>query len=324
MEKGLVLGKFLPLHKGHLALIEFAKQHCEHLIILLCVNNSEPIDGHIRLKWLKETFKNDAQIEIQYAETDLPATSESSRSVSEIWSAYLKERFPDISIIFTSEKYGDYVAEYMNIKHKMFDNERIGIPISATLIREKSLKYWDFIPPSVQPYFVKKIALYGAESTGKSTLSEQLALHFKTAFVPEMARFIVAETENCTYNDMFKIAEAHAHKINKQVQIADRILILDTDLLVTKVYSDYLFNEKPIFEDWIEKANNVDFYLFLQPDIPHFQDGTRLGEQGRSDMHPYFEKALKESNKKYTIISGSGEERFLNCIYAIKKYVLND
>ena len=60
MKTGLVFGKFMPLHKGHLALIDFALKHCTHLTIILCYTNNEPIKGEIREQWLRKAFENEA------------------------------------------------------------------------------------------------------------------------------------------------------------------------------------------------------------------------------------------------------------------------
>ncbi len=62
MKRGLVLGKFSPLHKGHIELINYARQHCGELTVLICSTESEPISGLIRLGWIEELYKNDNQI----------------------------------------------------------------------------------------------------------------------------------------------------------------------------------------------------------------------------------------------------------------------
>ena len=62
MKRGLVLGKFLPLHKGHIELVNFARQRCDELTVLICSTTSEPIPGLIRLGWIEGFYKNDNQI----------------------------------------------------------------------------------------------------------------------------------------------------------------------------------------------------------------------------------------------------------------------
>jgi HTH-type transcriptional regulator, transcriptional repressor of NAD biosynthesis genes len=123
MKKGLVLGKFMPLHKGHLALIDFALQHCEHVIVMLCVSDKEPINGPVRKSWLDAHYREDTRVQIALAEYDeavLPNSSVSSRSISALWAAYIRDHFPGIEVFVSSEPYGEYVAEYLGIVHHCF------------------------------------------------------------------------------------------------------------------------------------------------------------------------------------------------------------
>ena len=85
MSIGLVLGKFMPLHKGHLALIDFAAKQCDRLNVLLCYTPEEPINGSTRQHWLRQElaeYKNTIFHSFEYTEEDLPNTSVSSEEVS--------------------------------------------------------------------------------------------------------------------------------------------------------------------------------------------------------------------------------------------------
>lgn len=116
MSIGLVLGKFSPLHIGHIGLIEFARTQCDELVVLVCASYKESIPGSTRLKWLQESFKNFSSIKptlLNYSEEELPNTSVSSREVSNVWAEKLKTNLPKIDVIFSSEIYGDYLAEAM-------------------------------------------------------------------------------------------------------------------------------------------------------------------------------------------------------------------
>src|SRR5258705_13529723 len=118
MKTGFVFGKFMPLHNGHIALIEFALKHCDKLYVIICFTGKEPINYLIRKQWLYQFFENTPSLTIVsfgYNEKDLPNTSISSRQISKLWADAFKKLLPDVDIVFTSEKYGDYVAEYMGI-----------------------------------------------------------------------------------------------------------------------------------------------------------------------------------------------------------------
>jgi HTH-type transcriptional repressor of NAD biosynthesis genes len=153
MLKGLIIGKFMPLTKGHIGLIDFGIANCDELIVAVCTLKSEPIAGELRYNWVKEYYNGNKKVRVVHITDEIPSTSESMRETTKLWAAYLKKAFPEVNLIFASEPYGEYIAEYMDADYKLFDVERKTIPISATMIRNNPLKYWDYIPDIVKPYF---------------------------------------------------------------------------------------------------------------------------------------------------------------------------
>jgi len=322
MKKGLVFGKFMPLHNGHLELIQFALRNCDHLTIILCYTNNEPISGTIRLGWIKNALENINNITIvpfEYDDLLLPNTSVSSRNVSKLWAAAFKKLVPASDIVFTSERYGEYVAEYMDIQHRSFDQEKRIVPVSASQVRQQPFKYWNFLPPSVQPWFVKKICLVGTESTGKSSLTAKLASHFNTNYVPEMGREIVEVTDNCTYEDLLRIASLHAKMILDKLSEANKLLFIDTDINITASYSEFLFNKKLAVEKWIESANQFDLYLFLEPDCEYVQDGTRLSVHMRNKLSEHHKKVFQDKGINFISIGGDWGNRFVESCKIIEE-----
>jgi HTH-type transcriptional regulator, transcriptional repressor of NAD biosynthesis genes len=304
MKNGLVIGKFCPLHNGHLLLINFAKKHCENLKVAVCSTEGEKFSGEIRKNWILEATNKTVTVDIlNYDSKILPNTSVSSKEVSKLWAQKFKELFPETEVIFTSEQYGDYVAGFMNIKHIKFDEARKVAPVSASAILSSPFLYWDYIPEVVRPSFVKKICIAGTESTGKSTLTQRLANYFHTNYVAEAGRDIVPVSNECRQEDLLTIAEVHAKEIIKQTLSADKILFLDTDLRITKSYSQFLFNSNLVVDDWIETANKCDLYIFLESDCEFVQDGTRLS---------YCNKGLP-----LVFIDGSWDNRFEKAVSVI-------
>src|SRR4051794_16145969 len=120
MTRGFIIGKFYPLHLGHIQLIEFARKQCDELIVLICASDKETIPGSIRLEWLQESFSGYLSIQftlLDYLEQELPNTSVSSKAVSKIWATKIQQVCPGIDIVFSSEAYGDYLAEFLECKH---------------------------------------------------------------------------------------------------------------------------------------------------------------------------------------------------------------
>ncbi len=320
MIQGLVIGKFLPLHKGHEALIRYAASQCDELIVLLGVKKEETIPGHLRLKWLWETFRDDPSVHIEYTDDELPDSPVSSRDVSKVWAEYLSDRFPAVRLIISSEEYGEFLAEYMGIEHKYFDMERKNFPVSGTIIRESPHIHWEFLTQPAKEYFVKKICIYGPESTGKSILTERLAEYYNSVFVPEVARNIIDESGGeVTYDIIEKIGPAHGDAILKMLPFANRFLFVDTDIEITRLFSDYYFHKTPDFPRWIESANKFDLYIFPDTDVPYVEDPQRDSEHMREIFREKLLSVLEDKKADYVLISGSWEERFHKAVRAIEE-----
>ncbi len=311
MIKGLVLGKFLPFHLGHKNLIEFASNLCDELTILICASDLEPILGAVRLNWIQKCFKNNPKVKpilFQYNEDDLPNTSVSSKEVSKIWSEAISCKFGCFDLIISSEKYGHYVADNLNAKHVLFDLKRKQTPISGSKILKNPYKYWDFLVPITKEYFVKKVVILGTESTGKSTLCKALALYFNTEYVPEMARFIIEKTTDVLPEHLNEISILHAQTIIETIQIANKILFIDTDVNITRSYSHFLFNKTLQVPNWVDSANKGDLYFYISADNQYIQDGTRLAEKERNNLAKSHLRELKNQNITFQTLSGSYDE----------------
>jgi HTH-type transcriptional repressor of NAD biosynthesis genes len=281
--KGFVTGSFRPFHKGHMALIEFAKQNCDKLTILVTTLPDEIISYKHRLSWVLSTYLNDPQVDIINAIIDEP-TDLTYDKLSAWWGNFVKNTYGHFDKVFTSEDYGKVFAKTMGAENCVFDIARGITPISATAIREKPFANWDYINNFAKDYFTKKIAIVGTESTGKTVLSAQLAKHFNTAWCPELGRDIVQNSEKTTMEDIKLIGIEHAKHILKYTRQSNKILIVDTDLSITKSYSKFLFGEVPEFDDWVEKANEFDLYIYLDSNAPYVDDGTRFNKEKRNEL----------------------------------------
>ena len=160
-----------------------------------------------------------------------------------------------------------------------------------------------------------KVVLFGPESTGKSTLAKQLADHYKTVFVPEYSRIYAEEqllrNKLLTKNDVMPIAEGQMRLENEWTTKANTVLICDTDLLETKVYSESYYGGMcdPDLEQYAIE-NVYDLYFLTYIDIPWEADDLRDKPHERETMFLAFENALKIYNKPYVLLKGTMEERF--------------
>lgn len=167
--------------------------------------------------------------------------------------------------------------------------------------------------------------MFGPESTGKSTLSELLARHYNTVWVPEYAREYLQNKWNnqrktCEQKDLIPIAIGQMALENELSKKADKILICDTDLLETKVYSEEYYGG--FVDPDLNKAaseNQYDLYLLSYIDTIWEADDLRDRPTQREEMFQAFEMALVNSNRPYIILKGKVRERMKTAVQAIDK-----
>jgi HTH-type transcriptional repressor of NAD biosynthesis genes len=298
----------MPPHKGHIALIEFAISRCDELIVSMSYKPDDPIQGELRLSWLKEIFGNRDTVIVEKVEDDFDDEHLELPERTKAWANFISKGYPPIDIVFSSEKYGEFFAKNLKAEHLPFDEARTRFPVSASLIRKNPFKYWDFIPSSVRPFFVKKICFFGPESTGKSTMTKKIAEHFNTEFVPEVAREFV--TSNVfTAEDIATIAIEHYKRIVEKTKNANKLLLCDTDAITTEIYSQHYLNTVPPIVFDLEKKVSFDLYFLFDIDVEWVADELRdLGDQ-RERMFMIFKNELEKRNIPFLLVSGSYEQR---------------
>ncbi len=324
MVKAFVFGKFLPFHKGHEAMINFALTKCDFLSVLVCCSDTEKIPSLIRKEWIEKSLENNIRLEVRlfnYKESDLPNTSVSSAEVSKLWAKEFVVQFPDYSILVTSEDYGKFVAEYMNIKHIPFDLNRNIYPISATDIRNNLFEHWKFLPDSVKPYFVFKVVILGTESTGKTTMAEKLSQYYNCSLVMEAGRDIVSDSNSFNFSDLYLVADEHVNRINNTIIGNSPLVIIDTDIHITKSYSRFIFGKELSISSDIYDSNKANLYLYLNNDVEYIQDGTRLSEIDRDKLDISHRQILAENYIDFVEIDGNWEQRFNKAIKYINEII---
>lgn len=168
-----------------------------------------------------------------------------------------------------------------------------------------------------------KVVLFGPESTGKTTLSNQLARHYNTVWTPEFARKYLQDKWNnerkiCEQKDILPIAEGQINLENTLAKKADKILICDTDLLETKVYSEEYYGGFVAPElDEAAIQNTYDIYFLTYIDTPWEADDLRDRPEQRLEMFTAFENTLKKYNRPYILLKGDKETRLKKAIEVI-------
>lgn len=317
MIRGLVIGKFYPPHLGHSHLIATALAQVDRLTVLVCEKPGLAISGETRAKWLREMHP-EASVRV------IP--DEGHDDDSQFWAEKTIRHLgfsPDI--VFTSEAYGEAYSRFLKCKHVAVDRFRSAVAISATQLRENPLANWRFLPGPVRASLAPRVCVIGAESTGSTTLSQALAEHYQTVWVPEFGR---THTEGRRYlppntlwtsREFLFIAETQNRFEDELVHLANRILICDTDSFATCIWEErYLGFQSPAVVA-AASGRRMDLYLLTDVDIPFVQDGIRDGEHIRISMHKRFQEEMTRLGKHFLLVSGSRESRLKAAIQACDK-----
>jgi HTH-type transcriptional regulator, transcriptional repressor of NAD biosynthesis genes len=316
--KGLIVGKFYPPHQGHKYLIDTARSQVSELTVIVCQKPTEQPPGNLRQAWLQEIHP-DVQvllIDDVYDEQDSKIWAENSIR----WLGCL----PDV--VFTSEDYGDRFAHFLGCPHVLVDKARNTIPISGTQVRTDPLQCWEYLEPPVRGWYAQRICLVGAESTGKTTLAQALALHYQTLWVPEYGReyaeqkLIEDSHSPWTTEEFTHIAQVQCDRENAAARQANKILICDTDAFATSIWHQrYLQSSSPAVTTIFKEHKQPDLYLLTDINTPFEQDGTRDGEMIRDWMHDTFIAELNTHQRPFQLISGSPEQRLEQAVKMIDR-----
>ncbi|TRX38566.1 DUF4301 family protein [Flavobacterium sp. ZT3R18] len=168
-----------------------------------------------------------------------------------------------------------------------------------------------------------KIAIFGPESTGKTTLATQLAEYYKTVWVPEFARDYLQEKLDsgrgiCDIRDMLPIAYGQTKQENASTLIANKYLFCDTNLLVTKVFSEMCYGFCDPSLDKAARTHQYDLFFLTDIDVPWEGDGLRDSPKGRETIFEVFKQSLIDNKKPFITISGDKETRLKKAVSVIE------
>jgi HTH-type transcriptional repressor of NAD biosynthesis genes len=190
------------------------------------------------------------------------------------------------------------------------------------MIRKSPFKHWDMIPDIIKPYFIKKVCIYGSDSCGKSTLTIDLAKHYKTAYVPELARNLIEwgdlNIDNLALSHLEQFAKIQYETVMSTRHFANKVLFCDSDNITTQIYSDvYCGAVTEKIKEY--EYTDYDLYLLLYYDTPYIEEGQRNLGHRREEMFNRFKLELDKRNISYVLIKGNWQERFEQAVDAVNK-----
>lgn len=308
MTRGLILGKFLPYHAGHAHLIRAARAQVDELVVLVCSIEREPIPGVHRFRWVRDAHEDCLVVHVT---EEVPQAPEEDAEFWPIWTDLIARYAGAIDVVFTSETYGDELARSIDARHVCIDQARLTIPVSGSAIRASPMQHWEYIPAAVRPYYVRRVAILGTESTGKTTLSERLATRFATEMVSEYGRPYcdTRPAMSLVLSDFEAIAWGQVTWEEEGAAKANRLLICDTELHTTATWSDLVVGGRPACLTEAARARRYDLVLLLDDNVPWVEDGTRVLRERRVEHTRRLREELDSAGRRYVLLSGGFEER---------------
>lgn len=194
---------------------------------------------------------------------------------------------------------------------------------------------------------IKKVVIIGPESTGKSTLCELLAQHYRMQWCPEFAReYLLTNGKEYTFDDLLTIAKGqlaledeYTSLVNSQWSMVNErtwvnphdltsshqspLLFVDTDMYVMKVWCEYVFGKcHPFILDQVVERK-YDLYLLCNTDLPWVKDELREypDERNRQELYHIYKDILINQSIPWVEISGSYEDRLTTSIAAVETYL---
>lgn len=321
MTRGMVLGKFMPPHHGHVYLGEFASNYVDELHIVVGTLASEPIPGVLRYQWMRELFP---KARVVHLTDELPQEPAEHPDFWRLWRTSLQRLVPlPLDFVFASESYGEPLAQTLGATFVPVDLNRTAVPMSGTMIRQRPMANWAYLPRCVRPYFAKRVCLFGPESTGKTTLAQELAAHFQTEYVPEYARTLLEwQKGQLDLSDIERIARGQIAAEDALARNANRVLFCDTDPLTTTLWSEELFGTVPSLVQELSEQRHYDLYLLLDVAVPWVADVVRFRPEERQAFFARCQHALDARGHRYVTIRGADRlERLQQAIRAITPLV---
>ena len=322
--RGVIIGKFLPPHLGHFHLIASAARQVQELTVLVCTLKRECIPGRLRYEWLREMCEElGPGVRVLHSDSEVPQEPHEDPNFYAIWREKIyAEAPPPLDLLFSSEEYGWPLARALGCEHRPVDIGRVTIPVSATKIRTEPAKHWAFVPVSVRPWMVKRVLLYGPESTGKTTMAARLAQHYNTVWAPEWARLLLEKRnpQVVVAEDLPVIPREHLKLEDSLARQSGPVMFIDSDPITTSIYANHFFGYCPAHIPLLGDKRHYHARLLFTPEVAWVQDGQRDSEAGRNQLYRAFKQELERRNFPYTLIHGSDyESRFQQCVAVVDK-----
>ncbi|MFF4651158.1 AAA family ATPase [Streptomyces sp. NPDC001380] len=352
-DHGLVIGKFYPPHAGHHFLIRTAADTCRRVTVVAMAADAESVPLADRVAWLREAYAGRPHVAVTGV-TDNLAVDYGSGAAWDGHTALMSKavaagphRARPVDAVFTSEPYGAELARRFGAADVRLDPGRATFTVSGTAVRADPAAFWDALEPPVRAWFALRVAVVGAESTGTTTLSRDLAAalrsrggpHALTRWVPEygrevtVAKLAVARARAALAGapepavsdldwddaDFESVARRQCADEEAAARAGGPVLVCDTDALATTVWQErYRGRSTPAVRAAADRMPPRSLYLLTDDaGVPFHDDGLRDGEHLRPWMTGRFREVLAASGTPWLEVRGDRDARLRRALQAV-------
>lgn len=324
--KAVILMTALPPTKGHAFLIDWALDYCaaeglnRKLYVLVSRADGEPYQGWLKVNALRDHFSdvgNDDRLHITYVNQGSFRDAPTGPEDHEFWQYWVGSIYVEAGVIehedivFASETYGITLAEKLGCRFVPCDLARKMVNARGTRVRDDPMANFAMILPESQRHFRQTITLFGAESTGKSTMARSLAMCMNGHYVDEWARPYLESlpTPEVTLERMQTIMYGQQAAERTVAELKDKPFIFrDTDLLSTAgyyrhMYPDALDAYAACYGRW--SRSEADLYVIMNSTIPFEADPLRYGGDKRETSDEYWIDLCKKVGAMYYVVQST-------------------
>lgn len=341
--RGLVVGKFSPLHLGHELLIETARAACGELLVL---SYSQPefdrCGAAARERWLQARCPgvtalvlDDARLAQLCASREFePRHIPPNDAPDEVQRRFVGSLLIDllsttVDAVFTSESYGDGFAasltaqfrtidpDHAPVVHVSVDAARVTRPVSGSAVRANPAAWRAMVAPEIYADLVPRLCLLGGESSGKTTLAQALAERLQTTWVPEYGRERWEQIGGVlSVDELVHVAQVQVQREIDTAQTANGWLVCDTSPLTTLQYCLLDHGQAPAELQRLAERP-YDLAVLCDGDFGFVQDGTRRDAAFRTEQQARTVEALTRLGCRSITVRGSVEQRIAQVLAAL-------
>ncbi|GHH77175.1 transcriptional regulator NadR [Kitasatospora indigofera] len=352
---GLVIGKFYPPHAGHHFLIRSAADACELVTVVVMAADVESIPLAARVSWVAEAWAGEPHVRVAGVADNL-AVDYGSEAAWDGHVALMRDGValadaadipaPEVDAVFSSEPYGTELARRFDAAAVLLDQGRDTFPVSGTKVRADPAGYWADLEPPVRAWLARRVVVLGAESTGTTTLSRDLAAalrarggpHALTGWVPEYGRELTAAKLAVARavadpagprptvfdlewddQDFELVCRRQSAAEDGAARAGGPVLVCDTDALATTVWQERYRGAvtAPVRELAAGLSPRALYLLTSDQGVPFDDDGLRDGEHLRPWMTGRFRAVLAAGDTPWLELHGDRVRRLEQALAAV-------